>query len=89
MNYECTGQIPPEELSVSTTAATTGIQVDGGFSAQENGLTDPCAAAGPQAEPMTVFIEREDQDAAVTVTNTFPEPPAAAPAVVIAPTFTG
>jgi len=50
-------------------------------------ITDPCAAAGPQSEPITVFIVAEGQDATVTVTNTFlaPEP---AP-VVVEPSFTG
>ena len=83
VSYACAGQIlePPPPSTTSTTASN---QVDGGFSAQNGLLTDPCAAAGPQTEPMTVFIEAPFQDAAVTVTNTFPPTP-----VVIAPTFTG
>jgi len=57
---------------------------------------DPiCTAAGPQATPIAVNIEFEDQTATVTINNTFvaPQPPplqpVAAAGVVAAPTFTG
>jgi hypothetical protein len=81
VTYACTGTIP--------------VPADGakGFGdvapAQEAvPITDPCGAAGPQATPMTVFIEDPDQTATVTVHNTF-DPITPSPAVVIQPAFTG
>lgn len=55
---------------------------------QEVPITDPCGAAGPQPAPISVFIVTEDQDATVTVHNTF-APVTPSPAVVIQPAFTG
>jgi hypothetical protein len=64
--------------------------------AQQNGITNPCATSGPQEDPMTVHIVTDAQSATVTVTNEFEEPEPepepvtpAAQAVVVEPTFTG
>jgi hypothetical protein len=52
-----------------------------------------CPAAGPQAAPITVNIEFENQTATVTIANTFtaPTPPPVTPAaqIVAQPAFTG
>jgi hypothetical protein len=49
-----------------------------------------CSAAGPQADPIAVNIEYKDQEATVTIHNTFVAPePQAAPAVAAQPAFTG
>jgi hypothetical protein len=49
-----------------------------------------CPTAGPQAAPISVNIEFEDQTATVTIHNTFNEPtPQVAPQVVAQPAFTG
>jgi hypothetical protein len=59
------------------------------------GASDPCGGvAGPQEDPIEVFIVHPDQKTTVTVTNEFPDPekPAPAPAaqpLVVAPAFTG
>ncbi len=85
VSYACEGQIPTD----NSVGAGWPDEVDAPVSpdAETQQVTDPCAAAGPQEDPMTVFIETPNQDATVTVTNTFPEP--VPEPVVIAPAFTG
>ncbi len=81
VTYACEGQIPVDQDAAGwPDDAEAPVSPD----AEAQQVTDPCAAAGPQEDPMTVFIEQEGQDATVTVTNTFvPEP------VVVVPAFTG
>ena len=83
VSYACAGTIPP-------------VDVIKGFGDQPTSQaevpTDPCSAAGPQAEPISVFIVDESQEAAVTVHNTFADPtppPTPAAQVVAQPAFTG
>jgi hypothetical protein len=80
--YACDGTIPDDEEEVP--APIDGV---GAFQAEE--ITDPCATAGPQAAPMTVFIEDQDQDATVTIANTFTEQIKPAAQIVAQPAFTG
>jgi len=80
--YSCEGTIPDEEDE-----ELEPIDGVGAFQAEDVG--DPCAAAGPQAGPMTVLIEDQDQDATVTIANTFVQQVQAAPQVVAQPAFTG
>jgi hypothetical protein len=89
VSYECEGQFP-----VVSPPQTSATPVDGGFvGAQQDGVADPCGGvAGPQEQPITVFIEVETQFATVTVTNEFPDPVRPAPAaqaLAVSPTFTG
>lgn len=79
--YECEGTFP--DLQSATGLGRFGVR---------NGPSSPCETSGPQSEPITVFIEFEDQEATVTVTDTFeagPEAPQPAVAVEEAPRFTG
>jgi hypothetical protein len=83
VTYSCTGTIP------EPSNASNGF---GGIAAEQIAPvpTDPCEAAGPQAAPMVVLIVEPDQDATVTVHNTFADPaPTPAAQVVIQPAFTG
>ncbi len=77
--YACEGTVPAEEVPAP----------EGGFSAQQ--VEEPiCPSAGPQAQPISVNIEFEDQTATVTIANTFVEPtPQPAAEVVAQPAFTG
>ena len=75
--YACEGTEPPASESPS---------------AQQVEPEPICPSAGPQAGPITVNIEFEDQTATVTIHNTFnapPAPPQVAPQVVAQPAFTG
>ena len=86
--YACEGSIPPPP---STTTTTGEIPTSNVF---PNSVVpdDPiCGAAGPQAAPITVNIEDEDQVATVTIANTFvaAQPVQPAAQVVAKPTFTG
>jgi hypothetical protein len=85
-SYECTDNLADFAQSTDT---------GDGFGTEDpnpEAIVDPpgpfCLTGGPQAEPIGFAVDNEDQEVTVTVTNTFPEPPAAE-AVVIAPTFTG
>jgi hypothetical protein len=83
--YACEGTIPDDEEEVPA-------PIDGVGSFQAEDITDPCGTAGPQAAPITVVIEDQDQDATVTVANTFtaPEQPIKPAAQIVAqPAFTG
>lgn len=81
--YACTGieGEPPEEPEQES---------DGGFSAQQVEPPPVCPAAGPQASPMAVNIVMPNQEATVTVANTFttatPQPAAQ---IQARPLFTG
>jgi hypothetical protein len=88
--YACVGTEPPVQPGTEK-----------GFSAQQVEPGPICPAAGPQAAPITVNIEFENQQATVTIANTFVAPPTttitppttppvqAAPQVVAQPVFTG
>jgi hypothetical protein len=89
VSYQCEGSVPPP--MTDGTALPTGA---GRFSPRLAGLQLlPCQTSGPQSEPIGVNIANEDQEATVTVTNTFVDPgTAAAPAAVpveAEPLFTG
>jgi hypothetical protein len=80
--YECQGTLPPE-------ASITGG--GGPFSARAVGRRQICQTTGPQSDPIALNIVNREQEATVTVTNTFvaQPPPAPAAAVEDAPRFTG
>jgi Domain of unknown function (DUF5979) len=90
--YECQGFAPAPPVPA--------VEGSGRFGPRptQNGF-DPCESNGPQSDPISVIIEVKDQEATVTVTNTFvtppespqppPPPPEAAAVVVGAPRFTG
>jgi Domain of unknown function (DUF5979) len=89
--YECESTVPPPAKGALPDAA-------GRFGPRPAQpplpRDDVCESNGPQSEPITVFIEFEDQEVTVTVTNTFeaapaPQQPAPAVAVEEAPIFTG
>jgi hypothetical protein len=73
--YSCEDEVPLEGTGVGGTAI---VEPDGPI----------CTAVGPQVDPISVNIEFEDQEATVTIHNTFAEPQAA-PRVVARPAFTG
>jgi hypothetical protein len=84
--YACEGGIP---LPTTTTTAVEVPQSDV-FPSAVVPDGPVCETAGPQATPITVNIENEDQEATVTIANTFvAPPPQPAAALVVAPTFTG
>jgi hypothetical protein len=74
--YACESTVPPADESLSV---------------QQVEPEPICPSAGPQAGPITVNIEFEDQTATVTIHNTFPASPTpqVAQEVVAQPTFTG
>ena len=91
VSYQCEVNRPPSPDSAS-----------GGFSPQgavipatpaTTALPNVCDASGPQSDPITVNIVTPNQEATVTVTNTFvtptPPTPAAPSPVVATPLFTG
>lgn len=85
--------------ATSTTYACTGIEgepeepeleADGGFSALQVEPPPVCPAAGPQASPMAVNIVVGNQEATVTVANTFTAAtPTPAAQIQARPLFTG
>jgi hypothetical protein len=83
VTYACEGTIPPIDS----------VKGFGGVSAQQELPTDPCESAGPQAAPISVLIVEPDQEATVTVHNTFTDPVQPpiqpAPQIVARPLFTG
>jgi hypothetical protein len=83
--YSCVGEEPVKKADPAP--VTPGSS---GFGAAA--IVDPevaiCPTAGPQAAPITVNIEFEDQTATVTIANTF-DPITPSPAIVIQPAFTG
>jgi hypothetical protein len=90
VSYECEGSLPPPDGNGNGDSV---LPTGGGrFSprlAQDDEL-EVCQGSGPQSDPIGVNIIRENQEATVTVTNTFPEPaPEAAVAIVEVPRFTG
>jgi hypothetical protein len=81
--YACAGENPVDEIEPP---------IKEGFEPSAVLTPDdpPCTAAGPQTAPIVVNIVAEDQDATITIANTFVEPtPQAAPQVVAQPAFTG
>lgn len=80
--YACEGSVP-EEPDVPEEVLP---EADGGFSAQQVEPTPVCATTGPG--PITVNIFAEDQEATVTVNNTFATPTPAAQ-IQARPLFTG
>jgi hypothetical protein len=86
VTYACTGSIPePSQEPVPVPESSDGFDA-----AAPVFPTDPCEAAGPQAAPMTVLIAAPDQEATVTVHNTFADPaPTPAAQIVAQPAFTG
>jgi hypothetical protein len=81
VSYECTGSFPDSPEPPTDTGDA--------WPEPEGAPADsPCDTSGPQAEPITVFIVTEGQEATVTVTNTFPPPPEPEP-LVVEPAFTG
>jgi hypothetical protein len=78
--YSCVAELPDIDEEV-----TPGSEFEGQQVPPEGG---GCEAAGPQAGPMGVGIEFEDQSVTVTIANTFDEPTPAAQ-VVSQPAFTG
>jgi hypothetical protein len=73
VSYTCTGT-----LGETTPGAVSG------FTHTQTAALPVCPTAGPQADPIVVNIETGGQTAHVAVANTL-----AAPAVVVAPAFTG
>ncbi len=88
VSYQCEGSAPPP--MTDGTILPSGA---GRFSPRVAGLQlQPCQTSGPQSEPIGVNIASAEQEATVTVTNTFVDPgSAAAPAVAVeeVPRFTG
>ena len=74
--YSCVGTLPIDDES----------EIEG---FQEIPDEPVCETAGPQAAPIFVNIISPRQNATVTVVNTFPAGPQAAPLVVAQPPFTG
>lgn len=93
----CTVTETADGGAVSTTYACEGTAptAASGFGAGAQQVQEPiCPTAGPQTDPITVNIIFENQDATVTIHNTFPEPPPPPPVtpaaqVVAQPAFTG
>jgi hypothetical protein len=88
--YACEGSIPEPPSTTTTTEAVP--KSEGGVFPSAVLPDDPiCTAAGPQAAPIAVNIEDEDQEATVTIANTFAaaQPIQPAAQVVAQPTFTG
>jgi Domain of unknown function (DUF5979) len=81
VSYACAGTIP---VPNDTVKGFGGVAAD-----QVAPPTEPCASAGPQADPATVYIVDPGQEATVTVHNTFADPVTPAAQVVIQPAFTG
>jgi hypothetical protein len=93
----------PGQCTVTETAtggaATTTYACEGSQPVDDKGINgeaivlpdDPiCTAAGPQADPIAVNIEFEDQEASITIHNTFAEPEIKPAAEIVAqPAFTG
>jgi hypothetical protein len=83
VSYACEGTIPPIEPEPPEPPESTADEWP--IPQGATPISDPCDAAGPQPEPILVFIGAPNQDATVTITNTFAEPAA----VVVEPAFTG
>jgi hypothetical protein len=82
-SYACEGSVPDDSSAESSF---------GGVSASQVEAEPICAAAGPQATPVTVNINTPDQEATVTIANSFvAAQPEAQPATAVAaaPAFTG
>jgi hypothetical protein len=92
--YSCDSSVtepPTTTTSTTTTVVPSSARASFGGGSQAVSPESPiCPAAGPQADPITVNIEVENQTATVTINNTF-NAPAVEPAAAVAatPTFTG
>jgi hypothetical protein len=87
VTYQCEGSVPPPQMD--ETILPNGA---GRFSPRLAGLQlQPCQTSGPQSEPIGVNIVSSQQEATVTVTNTFVDPGSTAAAVPVqaVPLFTG
>jgi hypothetical protein len=86
VSYECEGSVPPPTIEPESSGA-------GRFSPRLAGPVQllPCQTTGPQSEPIGVNIASSQQEATVTVTNTFVDPGSTAAAVPVeaVPLFTG
>ena len=88
VSYECEGSLPPPDGNENGDSV---LPTGGGrFSPRGPVAQQVCQSSGPQSDPIGVNIIVENQEATVTVTNTFAESaPEAAVAIVEVPSFTG
>jgi hypothetical protein len=86
VSYQCEGSVPPPSIEPESSGG-------GRFSPRLAGPVQllPCQTSGPQSEPIGVNIASSQQEATVTVTNTFVDPGSTAAAVPVeaVPLFTG
>ena len=88
VSYQCEGSVPPP----TTPSGASVLDGAGRFSPRLAGLQLlPCQTSGPQSDPITVNITNRNQEATVTITNTFVDPGGTAAAVPVeaVPLFTG